>query len=197
MLSDLSHPSGSGKDKGERRPELRFLQRLEYQNLQHILLKPISNSNLFSLSSLSYPPFITPYQFPILFPQLTSLPCCCCLVTKSCLTLCNPMDCSPTGPYVHRILQARILKWVAISSSRRSSWHRDRTHVSCTGRRILYHCSTFAVVAQSLNRVWFLGPHGLQKARLPCPSLSPRVCSNSCPLSQWCFPTILPPLGET
>ena len=29
-------------------------------------------------------------------------------------------------------------------------------------------------------------PHGLQPARLPCPSLSPRVCSNSCPLSQWC-----------
>ena len=32
--------------------------------------------------------------------------------------------------------------------------------------------------------------HGLQHARLPCPSLSPRVCSNSCPLSQWCHPTI-------
>ena len=30
----------------------------------------------------------------------------------------------------------------------------------------------------------------LQNARLPCPSLSPRVCSNSCPLSQWCYPTI-------
>ena len=33
-----------------------------------------------------------------------------------------------------------------------------------------------------------LWPHGLQHARLPCPSLSPRVCSNSCPSSQW--PTI-------
>ena len=32
--------------------------------------------------------------------------------------------------------------------------------------------------------------HGLQHARLPCPSLYPRVCSNSCPLSQWCHPTI-------
>ena len=32
-------------------------------------------------------------------------------------------------------------------------------------------------------------PHGLQQARLPCPSLSPRVCSNLCPLSQWCHPT--------
>ena len=35
-----------------------------------------------------------------------------------------------------------------------------------------------------------LWPHGLQHARLPCPSLSPRACSNSCPLSQWCHPTI-------
>ena len=35
-----------------------------------------------------------------------------------------------------------------------------------------------------------LRPHGLQHARLPCPSLSPRVCSDSCPLSQWCHPTI-------
>ena len=36
----------------------------------------------------------------------------------------------------------------------------------------------------------FLWPHGLQHARLPCPSLSPRVPSNSCPLSQWCHPFI-------
>ena len=37
-----------------------------------------------------------------------------------------------------------------------------------------------------------LQPHGLQHARLPCPSLFPGVCSNPCPLSQWCYPTILP-----
>ena len=36
-----------------------------------------------------------------------------------------------------------------------------------------------------------LKPHGLHHARLPCPSLSLGVCSNSCPLSQWCHPTIL------
>ena len=35
-----------------------------------------------------------------------------------------------------------------------------------------------------------LSCHGLQHASLPCPSPSPRVCSNSCPLSQWCHPTI-------
>ena len=37
-----------------------------------------------------------------------------------------------------------------------------------------------------------LRPHGLQHARLPCPSPSPRVYSNSCSLSQWCHPTISP-----
>ena len=35
-----------------------------------------------------------------------------------------------------------------------------------------------------------LWPHGLQHARLPCPSTTPRACSNSCPLTQWCHPTI-------
>ena len=42
-----------------------------------------------------------------------------------------------------------------------------------------------SVVSNSLQ------PHGLQHARLPCPSLSPGVYSNSCPLSRWCLPTIL------
>ena len=36
-----------------------------------------------------------------------------------------------------------------------------------------------------------LGSHGLQYARLPCPSLSAGICSNSRPLGQWCYPTIL------
>ena len=36
-----------------------------------------------------------------------------------------------------------------------------------------------------------LRPHGLQHSRLPCPSPTPRACSNSCPLSRWCHPTIL------
>ena len=40
----------------------------------------------------------------------------CCLVAKSCLTLCDPLYCSLTGSSVHGILQTRILEWVAISS---------------------------------------------------------------------------------
>ena len=41
-----------------------------------------------------------------------------CLVTQSCPTLCDPMDCSPPSSSVHGILQARILEWVAISFSK-------------------------------------------------------------------------------
>ena len=47
--------------------------------------------------------------------------CVCVLVTQSCLTLCNLMDCSPPGSSVHGILQARILEWLAIPFSRGSS----------------------------------------------------------------------------
>ena len=43
------------------------------------------------------------------------------LVTQLCPILCDPMDCNPPGSSVHGILQARILKWVAISFSRGSS----------------------------------------------------------------------------
>ena len=60
-------------------------------------------------------------------------------VTQSCLTLCDPMDCSPPGSSVHGILQARILEWVALFFSRVSSLPGDGTHVSCFGRQILYH----------------------------------------------------------
>ena len=45
----------------------------------------------------------------------------CCLVTKSCTTLCDPMDYSPLGSSVHEVSQARIWEWVAISFSRASS----------------------------------------------------------------------------
>jgi len=64
-----------------------------------------------------------------------------CSVAQSCLTLCDPMDCSPPGSSIHGIFQARILEWVAMFSSRWSSRYRDWTQdscVSCIGRQILY-----------------------------------------------------------
>ena len=67
-----------------------------------------------------------------------------CVPVKSlqlCPILCDPMNCSPPGSSVHRILQARILEWVAMPFSRGSSRPRDPTHVSCTGGQVLYHWS--------------------------------------------------------
>ena len=52
-------------------------------------------------------------------------------VAQSCLTLCNPVDCSLPCSSVHGIFQARVLEWVAISFSRGSSQTRDQTWVSC------------------------------------------------------------------
>ena len=59
---------------------------------------------------------------------------------QSCPTICNPMDYSPSGSFVHGILQARILEWVAISASRGCSRPMNLiSSVSCIGRRVLYH----------------------------------------------------------
>ena len=52
---------------------------------------------------------------------------CACSVDQSYPTRCNPKNCSPPGSSVLEILQARILEWVAISSSGISSQPRDRT----------------------------------------------------------------------
>ena len=57
-------------------------------------------------------------------------------VAQLCPILCDPVGCSPPGSSVHRIFQARILEWVAISFPRGSSWSRDQTQVShIAGRR--------------------------------------------------------------
>ena len=57
--------------------------------------------------------------------------------------LCDPMESSPPDSSVPGILQARILEWLAMPSTRESSWPRDQfllaSHVSCTGRQVLYH----------------------------------------------------------
>ena len=93
-----------------------------------------------------------------------------CSITTSCPTLCHPIDYSSPDSSAHGVLKVRILEWVAISFSRGSS----QPWISCC-------CS---VASNSLR------PHGLQHARLPCPPLSPGVCSNSRPWSRWCRPTI-------
>ena len=57
--------------------------------------------------------------------------CVCAKSLQSYLTLCNPMNCSLPGSSVHGILQAKILEWVAVPSSKGSSWPRNWTRSSC------------------------------------------------------------------
>ena len=63
------------------------------------------------------------------------------LITQSCPTLCNLMDCSPPGSSVHRILQVRTLEWVSSPFSRGSFHSRDWIWVSWHCGQILYHLS--------------------------------------------------------
>ena len=122
------------------------------------------------------------------------------LVTESCLTLCNLMDCSMTGSSFHGILQARILEWVVIPFSREfpnpelkpsfPALQRDSLLSKSLDSRLysvqlLYSVQfSHSVMSDSLQS------HGLQHIRIPCPSPTPRAYSNSCPLTQCCHQTI-------
>ena len=78
------------------------------------------------------------------------------------------MDCGLPGCFVHGILQARILEWVAIPFSRGSSQPRDGTQVShIAGRFFIILAVQFSSVTQSCLS---LRPHESQHARPPCPS---------------------------
>ena len=92
------------------------------------------------------------------------------------------------------ILQARKLEWVAMPSSSASYPLRDGTHGYCitgrfftaepSGKLVCFIHFSHSVVSDSL---WL---HGMLHTRLPCPSPTPGACSNACPLSRWCHPTI-------
>ena len=70
------------------------------------------------------------FQMDNLYIVLYMLACMCAKSLQSCPTLCDPLDCSPPRSSVHGILQARILEWVTMPSSRGSSQPRDQTHIS-------------------------------------------------------------------
>ena len=63
------------------------------------------------------------------------------------------------------------------------------SEVEGSDRNLMAWTSKFSSV-QSLSHIQLLQPHGLQHTRLPSPSPTPGACSNSCPLSRWCHPTI-------
>ena len=80
--------------------------------------------------------------------DFTQVECFCAKLLQSCLTLFDPMDCSSPGPSVHGILQARILEWVAMPSSRGSSQPRDWTQVSHTAGKFFTIWTT--------SNIWYL-----------------------------------------
>ena len=89
-------------------------------------------------------------------------------VAQSCPTLCDPMDCSPPCSSVHRISQARILEWVAISFSRGFSRPKDWTRVSgIAGRR-------FTVWATRESQEYWSGLLFPPPGNLPDPGIKPR-----------------------
>ena len=122
-----------------------------------------------------------------------------CQVDSVYMTLCNPMDCSTPGFSVYGILQARILEWVTpgdlpdsgiepvspampalqVDSSLLSHWRSPE---------ILFSSVQFN--HSNSTQCPALCDPMMQHTKLPCPSPTPRVYSNSCPLSWWCHPII-------
>ena len=123
---------------------------------------------------------------------------CFYLVTKSCLTLCDSMDCSLPGSSVHGISQARILESVAISFFRVSSKPWDGTHVSCFAGRFFYHWArreahteTMCVCVSHSFMSTFAALWTLKPTRLLCPWNSPWNTGVDCHfLLQWILLTL-------
>ena len=95
----------------------------------------------------------------------------CAKSLQPCPTLCDPMDCSLAVSSVQGTLQARILKWVTIPSSRGSSQPREQTHVSYVfsiDRRVLYHWATRESNSHNSAGSLLTSSHGIS-ARLTNP----------------------------
>ena len=107
----------------------------------------------------------------------------CAQLLQSCPTLCNPTDCSPPGSSVHGILHARILEWVAMPSSKRSSQPRNWADVSG-----LLHCRQIlscwatgeALIPDSLYLL-------LSYPILPLPQVNSSFLSVSVGLHYFCY----------
>ena len=108
--------------------------------------------------------------------------------------LCNSLDYSPPGSSVHEILPSKntgvgfhfLLQGIFLTQG-------SNPHLLC----LLYWPGGFLTSSATFISVQFsrsvtsdsLWPYGLQHARPPCPSTTPGIYSNSCPLSRWCHPT--------
>ena len=101
-----------------------------------------------------------------------------CVQLLSCVWLCDPMNLSLSGSSLHGILQAGIMEWAAISFSRGSSWPRDWTCLSYTGRWILHHCITWEALYICIRRALYICIHTKfikEVRRTPGSPKNPRV----------------------
>ena len=141
--------------------------------------------------------------------------CTCAKSVQLYLTLCKPMDWSPSGSAVHGILQARILEWIAMPFSRGSSQPRDRTHisyVSCIGRWILYQTDVSGRALQQLGHmalktIFYIYPQMVVNATLypethillqPVSHMPLQLKPHICWALQWMyfFPSLKPALKD-
>ena len=122
-----------------------------------------------SLSSLQtgYFPLVPLLQFALSCEIYIFGVCIYAKSLQSCPPLWDTMDHSPPDSSVHGILQARILEWVAMPSSRGFSWPRDWTHVSCIASEFFTHWAT-----------WEAQKYLTIVHKLP-------VCQLGCRLSEW------------
>ena len=110
--------------------------------------------------------------------------------TEKKKTLCNSTDCSLPGSSVHGVFQARVPEWVAISCSRGSSQHRDRTQVSHIVGRCFYrlsHQGSQAIISWNLTLEYLL-LHFLSSRVLGLSGFYKCWCSKEL-VAQWC-PTL-------
>ena len=120
----------------------------------------------------------------------------CILFAHSCVTPCNSMACSPSGSSIHGILQARIRKWVAMPSCRRSSQCRDWTQVSFIASGFFNIWATWEDLqfssVQSLIPVWLFATPWIAacQASLSITNSQSSLRVHSRPSSQWCHPAI-------
>ena len=96
-------------------------------------------------------------------------------VAPSCLTLCNPMDCSLSGSSIHGVFQARVLEWVAISFSRGSFWPRDQTQISLiagrfftiwTTRKVQYYSNLISKPDKEIHGSYFMDIKQILKCKM-------------------------------
>ena len=120
--------------------------------------------------------------------SVLKFPCGFCLVAKSCPTLCDPMDCSPPGSSVRGTSQARILEWVAISSSRGIFQTQGSIPGLLLGRQILYHWATREYPINVFLWKWFVwlrGPYVAFGWCVWCISFNPWQCLSFPCLHLW------------